>query len=139
MPMWASRLYRSSNYYGAVIDIDDEEQALQPKIDSTGFDRRLHERVVVSQKHALMPWMNVVRNVAFGLRLRKMPLHERPPIGMECLRKIGLADSAHKPVYDLSGGMQQRVGVARAMRPRTAGRARRFHARIYSGVVPGLV
>ena len=74
-----------------------------------------HERGVVFQKHALMPWMNVIDNVEFGLRLRKVPLHERRPIGMECLRKVGLADSANRPVYELSGGMQQRVGVARAI------------------------
>lgn len=73
------------------------------------------ERGVVFQKHALMPWMNVIENVEFGLRLRKMPLHERRRIGMECLRKVGLADAARKPVYELSGGMQQRVGVARAI------------------------
>ncbi|WP_174365720.1 ATP-binding cassette domain-containing protein [uncultured Caballeronia sp.] len=79
-------------------------------VDGPGF-----ERGVVFQKHALMPWMNVIENVEFGLRLRKMPLHERRPIGMECLRKVGLADAAHKPVYELSGGMQQRVGVARAI------------------------
>lgn len=73
------------------------------------------ERGVVFQKHALMPWMNVIENVEFGLRLRKMPVHERRPISMECLRKVGLSEAAHKPVYELSGGMQQRVGVARAI------------------------
>lgn len=74
-----------------------------------------HERGVVFQKHALMPWMSVIENVEFGLRLRKVPLRERRPVGLECLRKVGLADAAHKPVYELSGGMQQRVGVARAI------------------------
>ncbi len=74
-----------------------------------------HERGVVFQKHALMPWMNVIDNVEFGLRLRKMGARERRVIGLECLRKVGLADVAAKPVYELSGGMQQRVGVARAI------------------------
>lgn len=74
-----------------------------------------YERGVVFQKHALMPWMNVVENVEFGLRLRKMPLHERRRIGLECLNKVGLLSSAYKQVYELSGGMQQRVGVARAI------------------------
>jgi taurine transport system ATP-binding protein len=73
------------------------------------------ERGVVFQKHALMPWMNVLENVEFGLRLQKIPLHERRPLALECLRQVGLRDAALKPVYELSGGMQQRVGVARAI------------------------
>jgi len=85
------------------------------RLDGKRVEAPGHERGVVFQKHALMPWMNVIDNVEFGLRLRKMPLHERRPIGMECLRKVGLADAAQRPVYELSGGMQQRVGVARAI------------------------
>nr|WP_198980068.1 ATP-binding cassette domain-containing protein [Herbaspirillum sp. ASV7] len=73
------------------------------------------DRGVVFQKHALMPWMNVVENVEFGLKLRKVPLHERRRIALECLNKVGLLPSAYKQVYELSGGMQQRVGVARAI------------------------
>jgi taurine transport system ATP-binding protein len=84
-------------------------------LDGRSIDGPGHERGVVFQKHALMPWLNVIENVEFGLRLRKMPLHERRTIGMECLRRVGLAQVAHKPVYELSGGMQQRVGVARAI------------------------
>lgn len=74
-----------------------------------------YERGVVFQKHALMPWMNVVENVEFGLRLRNVPLQERRRVGLECLRRVGLSQVAHRPVYELSGGMQQRVGVARAI------------------------
>ncbi|CAG9209531.1 taurine ABC transporter ATP binding subunit [Paraburkholderia tropica] len=84
-------------------------------LDGTPVDGPGSERGVVFQKHALMPWMNVIENVEFGLRLRRMPLHERRRIGMECLRRVGLSDVAHRPVYELSGGMQQRVGVARAI------------------------
>jgi taurine transport system ATP-binding protein len=73
------------------------------------------ERGVVFQKHALMPWLSVVANVEFGLRLQGTPGPARREIALECLRKVGLSQVAQQPVYELSGGMQQRVGVARAL------------------------
>lgn len=73
------------------------------------------ERGMVFQKHALMPWMTVLENVEFGLKLQGLPLHERRPIAKENLRRVGLMQAANRPVYELSGGMQQRVGVARAI------------------------
>ncbi len=73
------------------------------------------ERGVVFQKHALFPWLSVVENVEFGLKMQGLPKKARREKALETLELVGLQDFAGQPVYHLSGGMQQRVGVARAL------------------------
>lgn len=72
---------------------------------------------LVFQDYALFPHLNVAENIAFGLRMQKVPqaiIQERLT---ELLEKIGLTDFGARPVAELSGGEQQRVALARALAP----------------------
>ncbi len=69
---------------------------------------------MVFQTFALMPWLSVLDNVAFGLEMQGMAKKERRQHAHSQLEMVGLADWENKYPHELSGGMQQRVGLARA-------------------------
>ncbi len=73
------------------------------------------ERGMIYQDVLLFPWMKVLDNVVYGLRTRGYPREEYERDGREWLRRIGLGRFENNYVYELSGGMQQRVGIARIM------------------------
>lgn len=73
------------------------------------------EVALVFQDFALLPWRTVLANTEFGLELRKVPRAERRAIAERELERVGIADFADSYPRELSGGMQQRVGIARAL------------------------
>jgi NitT/TauT family transport system ATP-binding protein len=73
------------------------------------------ERGVVFQEYALLPWMNVLDNAALGLKLRGMGKAERYEVARRFLGIANLHGVEHKYPHELSGGMKQRVAVARTL------------------------
>jgi NitT/TauT family transport system ATP-binding protein len=73
------------------------------------------DRGMVFQSYSSYPWYTVLDNVAFGLRLRGMPRAEREQIARTWIKKVGLAGTENKYPKQLSGGMRQRVAIARTL------------------------
>lgn len=73
------------------------------------------ERGMVFQQGALFEWMSVRKNIDFGPRMKGMARAERDRITDHLLETVGLHDFGDKAVYELSGGMQQRVALARCL------------------------
>ena len=69
----------------------------------------------VFQKYSLFPHLNVIENVSFGLRLKKLPRDKINATASDMLRLVGLEGFEKRDVGSLSGGQQQRVAIARAL------------------------
>ena len=74
-----------------------------------------HDRGMVFQHAELLPWLTALKNVEFGLEMKGMRGAALRDTAMKYLTLVGLADSFNRRPYQLSGGMQQRVGIARAL------------------------
>ena len=87
----------------------------QALVDGQVVDRPGSDRGVVFQQPTLMPWLTAIDNVAFSLKLKGVAKQERQRRAMEFIDLVGLRGFEHHHPAELSGGMNQRVGIARAL------------------------
>lgn len=91
-----------------------EPTAGETRINGVPIDGPGRDRGMVFQRYALFPWKTVEHNVAFGLAVRGVPEKERLAIARRYIELVGLAGFEKAYPAQLSGGMKQRVGIARA-------------------------
>ncbi|CAB3646398.1 ABC transporter ATP-binding protein [Trinickia soli] len=84
-------------------------------VDGRKVGKPTWERTIIFQDYALFPWMTVEQNIAFGLEMKKVPVSERPEIIRRQFELVGLSGFAKRYPHQLSGGMKQRVSIARAL------------------------
>ena len=85
------------------------------RFDGVGVARPGPDRAVVFQEASLLPWLNVWQNVVFGPQVQGLPRADYEPRAAEMLRLVGLENFRDALPSQLSGGMRQRVGIARAL------------------------
>lgn len=84
-------------------------------LDGRQVDGPSAERVVMFQEHALFPWLSVIENVKFGMKLAGVPQKEQEETAVKYLRMMQLEDCRDYAIHQLSGGMRQRVALARVL------------------------
>jgi putative spermidine/putrescine transport system ATP-binding protein len=84
-------------------------------VDQSRIPAQRRDMGMVFQSYSLFPNMSALDNVAFGLRMRKVPSQDRRARALEQLELVGLASEADKYPHQMSGGQQQRVALARAL------------------------
>ena len=93
----------------------DQGQVLMDGIDVTALPPENRPTSLVFQNYALFPHLNVFENVAFGLKLKKLPSRQIRDKVMENLKLVGMEGMESRAITQLSGGQQQRVALARAL------------------------
>lgn len=88
---------------------------LSPLANGMFRDRPKHDIAMIFQDYAVFPWMTALGNVTFTLKLRGVPRKEREAKAKLFLKKVGLGESIRKYPSQLSGGMRQRLALARAL------------------------
>ena len=84
-------------------------------LDGEIVHNRSSKMAMIFQEYSLYPWRTILENVTFGLEVQNMEKRPAQEVALEYLNLVGLAEFADRYPYELSGGMRQRVAVARAM------------------------
>lgn len=84
-------------------------------IDDVAVEKPHHKRITIFQEYALLPWRSVLGNVEFGLEMARAPKNERRQKAKELIALVGLTGVEDRMPWELSGGMRQRVAVARSL------------------------
>lgn len=93
----------------------DKADSGQIRVDGDLVTKPGPERVVVFQEAGLFPWLTVLENVTYGLILKKMPKEEAKAKALDVLKMVHLSKYVNSYPHELSGGMKQRVSIARAL------------------------
>jgi NitT/TauT family transport system ATP-binding protein len=103
-----------STFLNILAGLDDYDQG-EILVDGKPLEKRSFNRGIVFQSYALLPWRTVIRNLELGLEIRKMDRRERRRIAHRYLELVGLAAFENQYPHQLSGGMRQRVAIARVL------------------------
>ncbi|MEC1521084.1 ABC transporter ATP-binding protein [Neobacillus niacini] len=93
----------------------DKADSGEIRVDGDLVSKPGPERVVVFQEAGLFPWLTVLENVIYGLNLKKMPKEEAKAKALDVLKMVHLSKYVNSYPHELSGGMKQRVSIARAL------------------------
>jgi NitT/TauT family transport system ATP-binding protein len=93
----------------------DKSDSGEIRVDGKLVTKPGPERVVVFQEAGLFPWLTVLENVTYGLILKKMPKEEAKAKALDVLKMVHLSRYVNSYPHELSGGMKQRVSIARAL------------------------